>query len=168
MVSNWYQKILIKYKTEIISSVLGAFSFTLTINLLQYYSGQGFIWRHYEFISAPDIFQRTFYSALTFITLGAFLYFIRFYQALHFIIVEIIGSWSLYKGIKSLIWLFLMFTSYSYFPKLVDVINNIISFIVNLFFLILFVAPPLIFSFITFLLLFLVIRFRKQYAVLKN
>lgn len=111
--------------------------------LWQINSSNTYEWKKIEPISAPDIFQRTFYSALTFITLGAFLYFIRFYQALHFIIVEIIGSWSLYNGVKSLIWLLLMLTVYSFFPIIVDVINNIISFFYNIYSFIVFINHPL-------------------------
>ncbi len=166
---KWYQKVLIKYKNDIASSALSALIFALVFTLWQIYSGQKFIWRDYEFISAPGIFERTIYSALTYITLGAFLYHIaKFWKTLHFLFVGMLGSWRLYKSFKKKIWPLLMLIVFLTVPYIVDFLNNIISFFVNICFFILYLAPAFGISFIIIFLILLLIRNKKQYAVLRR
>ena len=109
---TWYKHILTKYRKEIISSAVVSVLFSITLLLWYFGLGKSFVWKNIEPISAPDLFERYFYSAFVFVTLGAFLYFIRFYQFLHGVIVGIFGDWRLYKDIKGFIWGGLILVSY--------------------------------------------------------
>jgi len=93
------------------------------------------------------LFERYFYSAFVFVTIGAFLFWIRFYQLLHGIVVGIFGDWKLYKDIKGFIWGGLMLISYfCLIPRIVDFLNSILSFFYNVFGLLLYSLPTVAFS----------------------
>lgn len=141
---TWYIHTLTKYRKEIISSAVVSVLFSITLLLWHYGLGKSFVWTKIEPISAPDLFERYFYSAFVFVTLGAFLYFIRFYQFLHGIVVVIFGDWRLYKDIKGFIWGGLILVSYFWvIPRIVDFLNAIISFFYNVLGLILYSLPSL-------------------------
>lgn len=146
---TWYKHTLTKYRKEIISSAILSILFSFTLLFWHYGLGKCFVWTKIEPISAPDLFERYFYSAFVFVTLGAFLYFIRFYQFLHGVIVGIFGDWRLYKDIKGFIWGGLILVSYFWIiPRVVDLLNIIISFFYNVFGLILYSIPSLAISLI--------------------
>jgi len=141
---TWYKHTLTKYKEEIIFSAIVSILFFIALLLWYFGFGKSFVWTKIEPISTPSLFERYFYSAFVFVTLGAFLYFIRFYQFLHGIIVGIFNDWRLYKDIKGFIWVGLILTSYFWIvPKIVDFLNSIISFFYNIFGLILYSLPSL-------------------------
>ena len=141
---TWYKHIFTKYRKEIISSAIVSVLFSVTLLLWHFGLGKSFVWTKIEPISAPGLFERYFYSAFVFVTLGAFLYFIRFYQFLHGIIVGIFSDWRLYKDIKGFIWGGLILVSYFWvIPRIVDFLNAIISFFYNVFGLILYSLPAL-------------------------
>lgn len=141
---TWYKHILTKYRKETIYSAILSVLFSITILLWHYWLGKSFVWTKIEPISAPDIFERYFYSAFVYVTLGALLYWLRFYQLLHGIIVGVFGDWRLYKDIKGFIWGGLILVSYFWvIPRIVDYLNAIISFFYNIFGLILYSLPAL-------------------------
>ena len=141
---TWYKHTLTKYKKEIIFSAILSVLFSITLLLWHFGLGKSYVWTKIEPISAPGLFERYFYSAFVFVTLGAFLYFIRFYQFLHGIIVGIFGDWRLYKDIKGFIWGGLILISYFWIiPRIVDFLNSVISFFYNIFGLILYSLPSL-------------------------
>lgn len=141
---TWYKHTLAKYRKEIISSAILSILFSFTLLFWHYGLEKSFVWTKIEPISAPDLFERYFYSAFVFVTLGAFLYFIRFYQFLHGVIVGIFGDWRLYKDIKGFIWGGLILVSYFWvIPRVVDFLNAIISFFYNILGLILYSIPVL-------------------------
>jgi hypothetical protein len=135
----WHAKNLKKYSKEIFKSSILYLIIAIVLSLWYFFSGYDFNWTQISPLEAPSIFERTFYSALTFLTLGAFLYKIKFYKFLY----NILGDWRSFKEAKALIWaglLYLMF--FKIVPKFFDILNSIISFGYNLFNLILYIIPP--------------------------
>ncbi len=166
----WYKKVLVEHKREIAISALYSIVFSLTLLLWRYGLGKSFVWEEIEPISAPGIFDRCFYSAFVFVTLGSFLYFIRFYQFLHGVIVGIFGGWRLYKDIKGFIWSGLILMSYFWVvPRIVDFLNSVISFFYNIFGFILYSLPSLGIALITCIPCFVLInKHFQQDAVSKR
>jgi len=141
---TWYKHTLTKYRKEILSSAIISVLFSLALLLWHFGLGKSFIWSKIEPISAPELFERYFYSAFVFVTIGAFLFWIRFYQLLHGIVVGKFGDWRLYKDIKGFIWGGLMLISYFWLvPRIVDLLNSIISFFYNILGLVLYTLPSL-------------------------
>jgi hypothetical protein len=141
---TWYKNVLAKYKKEIISSAIFSIFFSLSILLWHYGLGKSFTWIKIEPFSAPNLVERYFYSAFVFVTFGAFLYWIRFYQFLHILTVRVLGDWGLFRDIKRFVWGSLILVSYFWVvPKFVDVMNGITSFFYNLFGLVLYSFPAL-------------------------
>lgn len=167
MDNTWYLNVFIKYRKETLATSLFVLTLSLSYTTWQFILGHNFVWKDIELISAPDIFDRYFYSALSFVTVGAILYFIRFYQLLHILTVELMGSWELYKTIKKVIWFFLMLLSFFTFQHVVDLINKVISFIYNTIIFALFISPPLLFS-LTFSITLYVLMFKKKHYALLN
>lgn len=142
---TWYKKYLTQYKKEIIISATFTFVFTTFLSLWHYALGKSFIWREIDPIPQPHEFVRFIYSALVFVTFGAFLYWIRFYQFLYSVIVRGLRDWRLYKDIKAIIWTSLILVMYFFVvPKVIDCLNSTISIIYNLFIFILYLLPPLL------------------------
>lgn len=141
---TWYIHTLTKYRKEIISSAIVSVLFSVTILLWHFGLGKSFVWKNIEPISAPGLLERGFYSAITYLTIGAFLYWVRFHQFLHGIVVGIFDDWRLYKDIKGFIWGGLILVSYFWvIPRIVDFLNAIISFFYNVLGLILYSLPSL-------------------------
>jgi hypothetical protein len=116
--------------------------------VIQLMKGNLFIWHNIVPIDRPDIFFRIIYSALTFVTLGALLYYIGFYQFLSLIFGR---NRSGYKSMKKLIWLGLMWVMYvAIVPAGVNILNSVISFGYNILVLLVYVSP------IAFLILFII------------
>lgn len=129
---TWYIHTLTKYRKEIISSAVVSVLFSITLLLWHFGLGKNFVWTNIEPISAPGLLER------------GFLYWIRFYQFLHGIVVGIFGDWRLYKDIKGFIWGGLILVSYFWvIPRIVDFLNAIISFFYNVLGLILYFLPSL-------------------------
>ncbi|MDD5032694.1 MAG: hypothetical protein PHC85_01040 [Candidatus Pacebacteria bacterium] len=148
---SWYKKVIAKNKKEIASSAAFAVVFALAILLWHFWLGKTFQWATINPIEAPSFFNRVLYSALVFVTFGAFLYWVRFYQFLYHLIVRGLGDRQLYRGIKGLIWGFLILIMYFWVvPKVVELLNAIISFLYNILNLVLYLFPPLGASLIVF------------------
>ena len=105
---TWYKKTLKKYGKEILTGAVFSIVCTLAFLLWIYGMGKTFTWTDISPIDPPSIFVRIFYSALTFVTLGALLYKIKFYQGLY----RILGDWRSFKEAKAIIWVLLMGTMF--------------------------------------------------------
>ncbi|HIG96007.1 hypothetical protein A3D62_02470 [Candidatus Kaiserbacteria bacterium RIFCSPHIGHO2_02_FULL_49_11] len=153
---TWYQKTLKKCGKEILTGAIFSIICTLAFFLWIYGMGKTFTWTDISPIDPPSIFVRIFYSALTFVTLGAFLYKIKFYQGLY----RILGNWQSFKEAKAIIWVLLMGTMFFIIvPLVVDILNGILSITYNLFALALYAFPPVGISVILFVFYF---YFKKQ------
>ncbi len=153
---TWYRKTLEKYRKEILTGAVFSIVCSISLLLWIFALGKTFTWTDISPIEQPSIFVRIFYSALTFVTLGAFLYRIGFYRALY----RILGDWRSFKEAKGIIWVLLMGTMFFVIvPTVVNLLNGIISIGYNLFALILYAFPPVGVSVILFTLYF---YFRKR------
>lgn len=136
---TWYQKTLKKYGKEILTGAAFSIVCALAFLLWIYGIGKTFTWTDISPIDPPSIFVRIFYSALTFVTLGAFLYKIKFYQGLY----RILGDWRSFKEAKAIIWVLLMGTMFFVIvPLVVDILNGILSIGYNLIALVMYAFPP--------------------------
>lgn len=117
-------------------------AFSLSLLLWNFVLGKTFIWQTIAPVSAPPYIYEI-YSALVFVTFGAFLYWIKFYKFLHFIFVEILGDWRVYKSVKAIIWLALIVLTYYTVTKIIDALNATISFFYNILNFLLYLSPPL-------------------------
>ena len=88
------------------------------------------------------------------------LYALGFYQKLHDIVVKEFGAWRLYKDIKKLVWSVLMAFTYWILPKIVHVLNAIVSFVYNILTLALYLSPALGTAVIAFVASFLFLKSR--------
>jgi hypothetical protein len=155
--NNWHKEIIIKNTKEIISSGITYIILSFIFLLWHFVLGIKFQWQNISPLSEPSFFIRSFYSAFTFSTLGWFLYEVRFYKLLYEIIVRAFGSRELFNAIKAVLWIFLMYISYSYIvPWIFKILNFSLSLLFNIANLVLYIFPPigiaLIFSFIYLLL----------------
>ncbi|OGE03155.1 hypothetical protein A3G16_03295 [Candidatus Curtissbacteria bacterium RIFCSPLOWO2_12_FULL_41_16] len=154
---NWHKIALKKHLKDVFSSGITYAILALVFLLWRFALGYQFEWQSIEPFQQPSIFIRVFYSAFTFLTLGYLLYIAYFYKVLHDILVKSMGLWSLYNGIKAIVWAFLMFVSYQYIvPWLFSVLNAGVSILFNIANLVLYALPPvgisLVLSVIYFLL----------------
>jgi hypothetical protein len=149
---TWYRKQLNEHKREAVLSFLFALTFTLILLLWHYFLGQSFQWQEIDPISQPSLLFRSFYSAIAFLILGAFLYWIRFYQFLYFVFVEVLGDWQSFKAVKAIIWLGLILLVYYLVEKLVALLNSTISFAYNVLGFILYLVPPVGIAIVLFLI----------------
>jgi hypothetical protein len=141
---SWYKKVLVKEKNKIVSSAILGVVFALAILLWHFALGKNFQWETITPVPEPDFFVRSLYSALVFVTLGAFLYWIRFYQFLYHVTVGALGDWQLFRAIKGIIWGALILIMYFWIvPWVVKMLNVIVSFFFNIINLILYLFPPL-------------------------
>lgn len=148
---TWYKKTLNKYGKEILTGAVFSIVCTLAFLLWIYGMGKTFTWTDISPIDPPSIFVRIFYSALTFVTLGAFLYKIKFYQGLY----RILGNWRSFKEAKAVILVLLMGTMFFVIvPLVVDILNGILSIGYNLVALLVYAFPPVGISLILFTLYF--------------
>jgi hypothetical protein len=137
----WYKIILMQASRKEMAIVALVLVILTAMSVARLFLGESFVWQDIAPIGTPDFWHRAFWSALTFMTLGAILYAIRFYQVL---------SWMLgsdregYRQMKGTIWLGLMFLNYQILPVIVDCMNTIISIAYNSFMLAIYSAPMLL------------------------
>jgi hypothetical protein len=161
---SWQKKILNKYKKEIIESATVSVLVTAGFSLWYYSQGKSFVWTEIDQISIPGIPSRLFYSALVFVTIGAFLLRIGFYKLIADFFGRLLGDWELYHKIKHLLWSSLTCLMCFYIvPKVVGALNAIASFFYNIWFLILYLVPA-VGIFVCIALLYFIIKKRKKYA----
>lgn len=147
---SWEKRILTENIKNVLSSGILYLLTLIVVSIWDIYHGKSYTWVWLEVIDQPSIFVRLFYSAITFVTLGALLYRIKFYKLLW----QIIGDWRSYKEAKSAIWGLLVLFMYFYgVPKIVDFLNFIISIIYNIFNFILYISPFFTISLIILILI---------------
>jgi hypothetical protein len=141
MNTSWYKKVLKENQKEIYYSA--AFSFIVSLGYLigSHFQWSVFIWQSISPIEQPSIFVRAFYSALAFAVPGYLLYVAGFYKFLHNVIVRGLRDRQLYRGIKAVIWIGLIFLMYEVFAVIVNIANAVISFFYNIFNLVLYISP---------------------------
>ncbi|NTW15329.1 MAG: hypothetical protein HGA38_03090 [Candidatus Moranbacteria bacterium] len=151
-------KILKKEAKSIALSAVAVFVFLLVFQLREYFSGEVFVWKSIKPLSAPSFWNRAFYSAFTFFTFGAFLYWIKFYKLLYAVLVDIFDARRLYESVKGLLWIALMWVSYHWtIPAIFDGLNLSASIVFNLLSLSLYLLPPVGISMIVTLALWYII-----------
>jgi hypothetical protein len=156
----WYKKVLIENKNEIISSATSSIIVTFAFSLWYFITGKAFEWKEISPISQPSLLYRELYSALVFVTVGAFLYYVvRLWQILYFIFVTILESRELYRLIKAIIWISLILSMYFYVvPVVVNLLNRVISFFYNLTMLLMYSFPVICIFVIVFMAVYLMLK----------
>ena len=142
--NRWYKEVLKKYIGKIISSAMTYIVLVFIFLLWHFILGIKFQWQDITTLSQPTIFVRSFYSAFVFGTIGAFLYFIHFYELLKYIVVKKFRLLELYKIIKAVLWAYLIYISYMYIvPGIFKILNIGMSFLFNIANLVLYLLPPI-------------------------
>lgn len=138
---TWYKKTLsCTYRKELIVGSL-VFVALFVLSIIQLVNSEPFTWRRIELFSTPDFWNRIFWSALTFVTLGAVLYRIYFYK----ILSMMFGSdRSGYRQMKRIIWFGLMYVNFQIFPAVIDAANFIASILFNSLVYIAYISPYLL------------------------
>ncbi len=141
---NWYNKVLkvvVKEQVTIATFTVTALSGVLT---WRYGFHHAFAWQNITPISAPELFERVIYSALVFVSIGAFLYWAKFYKWLHGVIVIGLEDRWLYRKVKAIIWGILMLVMYFWIvPTVVNILNFVVSLIYNLLNFAIYLFPPI-------------------------
>lgn len=156
---TWHQKILDKHSKEILKSALFIMLVVLVTTLWGFVPGKTFEWQSIEPIGEPSIFVRLFYSALVFTTFGAFLYQVGFYKFLYSLYRGTKNGWREYQKMKAGIWgLLTLLMFFVIVPFVVDVLNNFISFLFNMYKLLLYIFPSIIISLTIIVVIYFVRR----------
>ncbi len=137
----WNKKALKEHRKEIIYSAASSFVISLGYLIWSHFQGSVFMWQSISPIEQPSILVRVFYSALAFAVPGYLLYVAGFYKFLHNVIVRGLRDRQLYRGIKGVIWMGLIFLMYEVFGVIVSIANVVISFFYNIFNLVLYISP---------------------------
>ncbi len=131
---TWYRNVLKTKWKEVTFSAAFAVVFALAVLLWHFFTEKGFEWQSINPVEAPGLLPRLFYSALVYVTLGAFLFATGFYKFLYSLYRGTRGGWRKYNEMKDLIWWGLILGMYFVIiPFIVDVLNTIISFFYNIF-----------------------------------
>jgi len=135
----WYRKALGEYSKKTLISTGVLLAILLAMSVIQLMNGTQLEWKSISPVDKPDIFARVLYSALTFVTIGAFLYFIRFYQLLSLIYGRNRRG---YREMKKFIWaILLLFMFFVLVPAGVDALNAVVSFLYNIVLFLVYVSP---------------------------
>lgn len=144
-IRTWYEKVIAKNRAEIVKSTLATLLLVFTTTMYGYITGNTFEWQSIEPISEPSIFSRLLYSALTFVTIGAFLYKIGFYKFLYSLYRGTKNGWREYKKAKAGIWgLLVLLMFFIIVPFVVNVLNIVISVMFNVYTLLIYIFPSVI------------------------
>ena len=139
---KWHKTEIINLLKEKKNEWLFSCIFLTTLLAWHFLSGQPFQWQNLEVVQTPP-WQRLLYSALVFVSLGWFLYWIKFYQLLHTVFIKKFGAFKAYKEIKVIIWGLLLLAMYFYIvPFVVATINQALSIIYNCVAFVLYLLPP--------------------------
>ena len=141
MNTSWYKKVLKENQIEIYYSAVFSFVVSLGYLVWSHFQGSVLMWQSISPIEQPSILIRVFYSALAFAVLGYLLYVVGFYKFLHNVIVRGLRDRQLYRGIKGVIWIGLIFLMYEVFGVIVSIANAVISLFYNIFNLVLYISP---------------------------
>ena len=149
--ATWYKKAIAKTAKDVFSSVLFYVLFVLLLALWYFLLGKGFVWRSIDPVSVPTIPSRLLYSALTYCTLGAFLYAVGFYKALADFFGRLLHSWKAYRAAKAIIWnSLILLMIFWIIPKVVDFLNLVATVLYNGVVFVLYLSTPLGVSIILF------------------
>lgn len=142
---SWQIKAINKYTKETFSSLWTYLLTAIFLTVWYLFSGNVFHWVWIEPLDVPPL-ERFLYSAITFYTLGRFIYNTGFYLVLWRIFYAL-GDMRSYKELKRIIWLCLILIMYFWIiPAVIAVLNWIISIGYNIFKFCLYVAPSLVIS----------------------
>jgi hypothetical protein len=156
----WYKAVLKKNGKELLAGAAFSLTFSLALLLWSFILHHTFVWQTIAPLSAPPLVYGI-YSALVFVTFGAFLYWIKFYKFLYFVFVEVLGDWRSYKQIKAIIWLGLICLTYYIVTQIINAINFTLSIFLNVANFLLYLSPPLGVALIVAAVVY-VLRFRSQ------
>lgn len=160
VVQKWYYRRVQEYVRKDVCTIFAVISVQLAMAVWQLMQGSVFEWRNIQPIGQPDIFIRLLYSALTFGSLGAILYALRFYQFLSWIFGRDRKG---YRDAKGKIWVGLILAMYFVVvPVVVDVMNAVVSFFYNVTLLALYVSPILFIISLTAVVLTACLKAYKQ------
>lgn len=160
----WYYKVLTKYKKEAVNSALILLTFIVSVTLYVFLSGESYKWQQIEFFDQPTIFTRLLYSALVFVTIGAFLYKVGFYKFLYSLYRGTKNGWREYQKMKSGIWgMLILLMFFVIVPFVVNLLNGIASLLFNFYKLLLYLLPSVV---ITITIIGIVYFIRKKLNVM--
>lgn len=156
MKNSWYKRVLSEYSRSTVVSVSATLAVLMVLSVTQFLNGRVFEWESIAPIDQPDIFVRFLYSALTFVSIGAGLYKLRFYQILSWVFGSDRRG---YKEMKGIIWAGLILLMYFIVvPAVVEVMNAVVSFLYNFVLLSLYISPVL---FATFCMVTALVIYRR-------
>lgn len=160
---TWYKKAIRKYIIEDIWKMVSVVIIWIITSLWLFFTHDQYTWTNVEPIQIVPA-SRLILWALTFVTLGAFLYAIRFYQFLHLILVKILWMRKFYSEVKAIIrfWLLVIMVLWV-LPFIVFILNQIYSFFHNCFFFILYMYPVIFSSIIIFFVVHFWIKRYKNF-----
>jgi len=160
----WYTNELTKHRKELVNSTIFFSVFVMTVTLWGLFSGKPYEWQSIEPISKPSVMNWRLYSAIVFVTLGAFLYFSGFYKFLYSLYRGTKNGWREYQKTKKAIWgLLTLFMIFVVIPFLVNVLNGFLSILFNIYQFLLYIFPSMI---ITATIVMSVYLIRKKLNVL--
>jgi len=158
----WQKKTIVTYLR---AHEVKAVTTSLALLFCAFLSAQVFIFNRtftwVEIAPLSDLpWNRELFSALTYVSLGAILYYLFFYKFLSFLFYRLLGDYRAYVQAKRVVWLVLMVFNYFYVaPFVINILNRILSFVYNLVVLLLFVSPTLGGTIVCFLGYLLVRKF---------
>jgi len=159
---DWKKKALLEFwtgfKNDLPKGLVITLAAAAAIQIWQIRSGNGFQWQDIEPIEQPSILAWAFYSMLGFFTIGALLYKIRFYQALYFIMVRIIGDHREYRKAKAAIWIGVILATFWLAMKVVELINSCLSGIYNICAYLIYAGRPAVGVLVAYVLIVYLIR----------
>jgi len=136
---KWYQKEIKKFFKETFNTTVFALLFLFSVSVWHFFLGQGYQWQTITPVPEPSMFNRLLYSALTFVTLGALLYKLKFYQVLYYIS----GDRRSFQEAKKIVWVVLVgLMFFIIIPTTVNMVNHILSFGYNILNFIFYLFPP--------------------------
>jgi hypothetical protein len=137
---KWHKREVKKFVNETFNTTVFSLIFLFSLSIWHFFLGQDYQWQSITPVPEPSIFSRLLYSALTFVTLGALLYKLKFYQVLY----HISGDWRSFQEAKKIVWVVLVgLMFFIIVPTTVNIMNHILSFGYNILNLIFYLCPPL-------------------------
>jgi heme/copper-type cytochrome/quinol oxidase subunit 2 len=144
---SWYSRVLYNYSRKTVVAVGITILVLLVTSVIQLVNGASFEWKNIAPIEAPDFWTRILYSALTYVSLGAALYYVGFYKFLSMMFGRDRRG---YREAKSRIWGLLMLVMFIFIvPSAINILNSTLSFIYNILLLFVYVSPVTILVFST-------------------
>ncbi|MCT4617289.1 MAG: hypothetical protein N4A38_03710 [Candidatus Gracilibacteria bacterium] len=160
---EWYKEEFLNMLEEYKKSTFLVLVFILILLIYRGISNNPYSWQEYNLISEPSLSIRLL-SGLAFIGPGKVLYDLQFYRILYFIFVTILNNRGLYRDLKKIIWYGLMFAiGFIIIPGFIDILNQVVSFLINIVLYLNLIIPVLGVIGFTFLIIYsLKISFEKN------